>query len=74
MDWDMGCEGGGITGVGSDVAEVDELGFEEGGGAVVAMARCRRVVCCALSKMLSEKCTMTDGLDEETGVDVEAGD
>jgi hypothetical protein len=41
MDWEMGCEGGGIIGVGSDVAEVDVLGFEDGGGAVVAMARCR---------------------------------
>lgn len=40
-DWEMGCEGGGIIGVGSDVAEEDVLGFEEGGGAVVAMAEGR---------------------------------
>jgi len=38
-DWEMGCDGGGIIGVCSDVAEEDVLGFEEGGGAVVAMAK-----------------------------------
>jgi len=75
IDWDMGCDGGGIIGVGS-VAEEDVLGFEEGGGggAVVAIVECGIEVCCALSKMLSKKCAVTDALDGETGVDVEERD